>query len=123
MSPINLEFRFNFELYIPNYSSYIRMSKYQHLHVSATNHGGDLIHGLQELNNLGLVCRLHTGEEASTCASGLLLGKGQVVELSARVGLASCVFFLSEHSDTSADSFSGGLQQKIRVVELIQQNR
>lgn len=74
-----------------------------------TYHGRDLIHGLQELNNLGLVLRLHTGEEARASDSSLLLSEGQVVKLSARVGLSSCVLFLSEHSNTSADSFSSSL--------------
>lgn len=48
-----------------------------------TYHGRDLIHGLQELNNLGLVLGLHTGEEARASDRSLLLSEGQVVKLSA----------------------------------------
>lgn len=72
-------------------------------------HGGDLVHALQELNNLGLVGGLHTGEETGAGNSGLLLSEGQVVEFAARVGLASGVLILSEDANAAADSFSGGL--------------
>uniref|UniRef100_A0A2M3YY06 Uncharacterized protein n=1 Tax=Anopheles braziliensis TaxID=58242 RepID=A0A2M3YY06_9DIPT len=74
-----------------------------------TRHGGDFIHALQILNDLGLVGRLDTREQAGTGASITLIRHGQIVELTARVRLASGILILTEHTNTAADSLSGGL--------------
>jgi len=74
-----------------------------------TSHGGDFVHALQELNNLGLVSGLYAREETSATDSGLLFGKWQIVEFATRVGLASGIFIFGENANTPADSFSGGL--------------
>jgi hypothetical protein len=77
--------------------------------MSETYHGGDLVHALQEFNNLGLVGRLHAGEKTGAGNGGLLLSEGQVVKFAARVGLASGILLLGEDANAAADSLSGGL--------------
>uniref|UniRef100_A0AAG5DA10 Uncharacterized protein n=1 Tax=Anopheles atroparvus TaxID=41427 RepID=A0AAG5DA10_ANOAO len=74
-----------------------------------TRHCGDFVHALQVLNDLGLVGRLDTREQAGTGASITLGLDGQIVELATGVRLAGGVLFLGEHTDTAADGFGGGL--------------
>uniref|UniRef100_A0A182WLP1 Uncharacterized protein n=1 Tax=Anopheles minimus TaxID=112268 RepID=A0A182WLP1_9DIPT len=74
-----------------------------------TSHSGDFVHALQELHNLRLVGGLDTREQTGTGASFTLLRHGQIVEFATRVRLAGGIFILSEHTNTTADSFSGGL--------------
>lgn len=59
---------------------------------------------------------LDTGEEAGTSADSALLGQGQIVELTARVGLAGGVLILAEHTNTPADSLSGGLERNESIA-------
>ena len=73
-----------------------------------TSHGRNLVHALQVFNDLGLVGRFDTGEEASSAASGALLFGRQVVEFAAREGKTFGAFLFGEDADTAADSFGGG---------------
>merc|ERR1719494_1219229 len=74
---------------------------------SVSSHSGDLVHALQVLDNLGLVERLHSGEHARVLATHLLLGGGEVVELSAREGVALSPLLLGEDADPPADRGGG----------------
>lgn len=64
---------------------------------------------MQELNDLRLVSRFHTGEQTSPGAGGLLFRRRKIVELAPRIRLPGRVLVFTEHTDTSADSFRGGL--------------
>merc|ERR1719222_931280 len=76
---------------------------------TVTSHGGDLLHLLQILNDLGLVERLHTGEHPGLGAGGLLFSGAEIVELTAREGDAVSALVLSKDSNPLADSFGGVL--------------
>lgn len=69
---------------------------------SYINHSRDLVHALQEFDNLGLVSGLYAGEEASPSACSALFGDRQVVEFAARVRFVSGIFILAEHTNTPA---------------------
>merc|ERR1719334_1661412 len=76
---------------------------------TVSSHGGDLVHSLQVLDNLGLVERLHPGEHARVLAAHLLLGGGEIVKLSAREGVALGPLLLGEDADPPADGGGGVL--------------
>lgn len=73
-----------------------------------TSHGRNLIHALQVFNDLGLVSRLHTGEETGSAASFALFILGQIIEFATRIGKAFGGFFFSENTNSSANSFGSG---------------
>merc|ERR1712172_261593 len=54
---------------------------------TVTSHGGDLLLLLQVLDNLGLVEGLNAGEHPGVGGGSLLFADGEVIELTARVGL------------------------------------
>lgn len=76
---------------------------------SKSYHGSNVIKTLQELNNLGLVGWLHTGEAASSAHGFRLLVAGQVVKLTSGVGPVGHVLILFEDSNTTANSNSCSL--------------
>lgn len=72
-------------------------------------HSSNVIVTLQELNNLGLVGWLHTGEAASPTHSLGLLVEGQVVKLTSGVGSARNILILREDANTTADGDGSSL--------------
>merc|ERR550539_1534517 len=73
---------------------------------SVTSHGGDLLHLLEIINNLGLVEGLHTGEHPGLGAGSLLCSRAEIVKLTTREGHAISALVLSEDSNPLADCFS-----------------
>lgn len=69
-------------------------------YISGTHHGRDLVHALQELNDLGLVGGFHTGEETAAGDSLLLLSVREVIKFTSRVRFAGCILIFSEDTDT-----------------------
>lgn len=70
---------------------------------SCPHHGRDLVEALQELDDLGLVGRFHPGEAAGLADGGLLIVRGEVVELAAREGLTVDVLVLSKDANATTD--------------------
>jgi len=70
-------------------------------------HGGDLVEGLQDLYDLGLVRGLHPGEAARLHHRLPLLGGREVVKLAAGVGHGGHVVVLPEDAHASADGHGG----------------
>merc|ERR1719158_1029253 len=52
---------------------------------TVSGHGGNFLHLLQILDNLGLVERLDTGEHSRVGTGGFLLSGGQIVKFTSRV--------------------------------------
>lgn len=61
---------------------------------------------MQELNNLGLVGRFHSGKAASLSDGVLLIIWSEVVKLATSEGLASDILILTEDANTAADGHS-----------------
>lgn len=72
-------------------------------HFRRPHHGRDLVEALQELDDLGLVGRLHPGEAAGLSDGVLLVVRGEVVELATREGLAGDVLVLAEDANAATD--------------------
>lgn len=72
-------------------------------------HGSDVIITLEELNDLGLVGRLHTGKAASPAHSLGLLVERQIIKLTSGVGPAGDILVLAEDANATADSDSSSL--------------
>ncbi|KAJ0060633.1 hypothetical protein NL108_016611 [Boleophthalmus pectinirostris] len=77
--------------------------------VTQSYHGSNVIITLQELNNLGLVGRLDTGEATCPADSLRLFMEGQVIKLTSSVGLSRDILILSKDANTTADSNSSSL--------------
>ena len=76
---------------------------------TVAGHGGNLLHGLQVLNDLGLVEGLDTGEHPGLGNGGSLLRRRQGVELTTGEGHAFGGLVLLEDANPAADGFSGVL--------------
>ena len=74
-----------------------------------TSHGGNFLHGLQVLDDLGLVEGLDTSEHPGAAASSTLFRNGQVIKFTTREGLAFSAFVLAKDANTLANGLSGVL--------------
>lgn len=72
-------------------------------HFVYPHHGRNLVKALQELNNLGLVGRFHSGEAAGLSDSVLLIIWREVIEFTTREGLASDVLILPKDANATTD--------------------
>lgn len=72
-------------------------------------HSCNVIKTLQELDNLGLVGWLNTGEAACSADGLSLLMEGQIVKLTSSVGLARNILIFREDANTTADGNSCSL--------------
>lgn len=79
---------------------------------SATDHGSDLVHALQKLDNLGLVCRLHAREQPGPGTGSSLLRGRKLVKFTSRVAHASSVLVLAKDANPAADGFSSSLERQ-----------
>ena len=76
---------------------------------TVTSHSGHLLHGLQVLDDLGLVEGLDAGKHPGASAGSTLFRYGQVVKFATTVSLAFSGFVFVKDANPLADGFSGVL--------------
>ena len=76
---------------------------------TVTSHGDDFTGLLEEVNELGLVGGLSTGEERCVFGGVHLLGITEVIELASSVALSSEIFIGSKDTDLATDGLGGVL--------------
>lgn len=73
---------------------------------ASSHHGSNLIKALQELHNLRLVGRFHSGKAASLSDGVLLIIWREVIKLTTSEGLVSDILILSEDTNATTDGHS-----------------
>lgn len=73
---------------------------------TVTSHSNNLTKRLEEVNQLGLVSRLHTREQRSSLGSLELLTRAKVIEFATSVALASQILVRIEDTDLPANALS-----------------
>ncbi|KAI6754271.1 hypothetical protein HG530_012785 [Fusarium avenaceum] len=73
---------------------------------TVTGHGNNLVEGLKEIDQSGLVARLNTGEQRCTLSCLELLARRQLIKLATSIALSGKIFMLTKDANLSADTLS-----------------